>query len=402
MRPRSAFDRRRLLLHGIEPPAGLDPISLHLGESRLAPRGLDLTPLSELSDPDGWTRYPTPGGTSELRAAYTGWLGRRFGVRRAVADGTVEIEPTPGTKQAVAMAIVLAVAERRDGDDPVVVMPNPSYPAYRAAAEAAGARPVFYTPESSGDVGPIKAAVRAARGRICAIVICNPGNPQGEILRRAALAEAAAQAAAVRALLLLDECYIDLASGRTPPGFLSLVEERRIEPAPFAVLHTLSKRSGAPGLRSGFLAGDPATVVSYAAHNRTCGVSTAAPVSAVAAALWADDDHVAEVRAALARNWDLADRFLAGMPCYRRAEGGFFLWLPVDDDEKAAIRLWRDQALSVMPGRYIASEGPDGRNPGAGHLRIALVHEETRMREALARLSRCVDHSGPSGAREKD
>lgn len=382
----SAFDRRRLLLRGIEPPTGLDPIQLHLGESRLSPRGLDLTPLS---DADGWTRYPVPGGTPELRAAYTGWLERSFGVRKSLIDGTLAVEPTPGTKQAVAVTVALAVARRRGEDDPVVIMPNPYYPTYRAATEAAGARPVFYTPDDSGSAAPIAAAVAEAQDRACAVIVCNPGNPRGEVLPRATLKRVAAHASAAGALLVIDECYTDLvADGRTPPGFLSLVEERQAVPVPFAVLHTLSKRSGTPGLRSGFLAGDPMTVAGYAAHNRSCGVSTPGPVSTVAAALWANDEHVAQTRAALARNWRLADRLLGDLPRYRRAQAGFFLWLPVDDDEETTVGLWRDQALSVMPGRYIAAEGSDGRNPGTGHLRIALVHEEALMRDALTRLSR--------------
>jgi N-succinyldiaminopimelate aminotransferase len=382
--PRSAFDRMRRLLHGVSPPVELDPIQLHLGESRLAPRDLDLTPLADL---DGWTRYPPLGGTPELRAAYIGWLERRFGVRQGLADGRIAVEPTPGTKQAVATAIALAVARARGDGDPVVIMPNPCYPTYGAATEAAGARPVFYTIGDARDAAPVAAAVETAGGRAAAIIVCNPGNPQGEILSAGTLVDVAKQTAAAQALLIVDECYTDLSFGRTPPGHLSLVAEHLVDPGSFLVLHTLSKRSGTPGLRSGFAAGDPGTVAAYANYNRACGVSTPQPVSAVAAALWADDGHVAEVQAALARNWRLADTLLAGMPHYRRADAGFFLWLPVADDEETAVRLWRDHALSVMPGRYVASDGPDGLNPGAGHVRIALVHEEPRMRAALTRLS---------------
>jgi aspartate/methionine/tyrosine aminotransferase len=197
------------------------------------------------------------------------------------------------------------------------------------------------------------------------------------------VAKAAADA---DALLLVDECYTDLWAGRPPTGYLSLVERNAVEPGRFLVLHSLSKRSAAPGLRSGFTAGDPETVADYAYHNRVCGVSSPLPVCAAAARLWQDDSHVLRAREALARNWELADGILGTVPRYRRADAGFFLWLPVDDDEATARRLWRDHALSVMPGRYLGAVGHDGVNPGAGHLRIALVHEEPLMLEALVRL----------------
>jgi N-succinyldiaminopimelate aminotransferase len=380
---RSAFARLRELLHGISTPPGLDSIQLHLGESRLEIPAIDFTPLANI---DEWTRYPQLGGTAELRAAYSRWLERRFGVRQSLLDQRIMVEPTPGTKQAVAVAIALAVARVRGSGDPAVILPNPFYPTYYAGAEAAGAKPVFYTLDDVNDASPIATAVQAAGSPAAAIIVCNPGNPRGEILSVDTLREVAKIAAAAQALLIIDECYTDLSFGQMPPGYLSLVEGETVEPGCFLVLHSLSKRSGAPGLRSGFAAGDLSTVAAYSSYNRVCGVSTPLPICAVAAALWSDDAHVSRAQSSLARNWELADATLGDVPQYRRAEVGFFLWLPVADDEATARQLWRDYALSVMPGRYLAAEGANGVNPGIGHVRIALVHDETLMREALTRL----------------
>ncbi|UQA95666.1 aminotransferase class I/II-fold pyridoxal phosphate-dependent enzyme [Streptomyces halobius] len=398
---RSAFARLRELLDGVSPPDGLDSVLLHLGESRLAAPAIEPALLAE---PAGWTRYPQLGGSAELRAAYTGWLQRRFGVRESLGDGRTAVEPTPGTKQAVAVAIALAAARHWGAGVPSVVMPNPYYPTYPAASEAVGARPVFYTLDRPGDISPVEASVRAAGGRATAIVVCNPGNPRGEILPPDALRALAKTAAMAGAWLIVDECYTDVSYGRLPPGYLSLVADDSVEPVPHLVLHSLSKRSGAPGLRSGFAAGDPASVAAYAAYNRACGVSTPAPVNAVAAALWTDDGHVSAARSGLAANWALADELLRDVSGYRRADAGFFLWLPVADDEETARRLWREQALTVMPGRYLADEGADGTNPGAGHVRIALVHREPLMREALTRLQDAqasAATAGPAPAKEQ-
>ncbi len=237
------------------------------------------------------------------------------------------------------------------------------------------------------DAPAVMAAVDAAGGRAAAIIVCNPGNPQGEILSAHVLRDLAKIAVASGAVLIVDECYTDLTFGLPAPGYLAVAEEAG-GAGPYVVLHSLSKRSGAPGLRSGFMAGDPDTVAAYAQYNRNCGVSTALPVNAAAAALWADDAHVARGRALLAGNWDLADCILGDVPQYRLA--GFFLWLPVAADEAAARVLWQQHGLRVMPGRYLGTETEDSPNPGAGYLRIALVHEESLMREALTRLRDAV------------
>lgn len=384
----SAFARLRALLADLPAPPGREPVPLHLGESRLVdpPLGPALA-----ADRDGWTRYPPLGGTDELRDAYTAWLERRFGLRTAFADRRVAVEPTPGSKQAVAATITLAAAAaRQDGIDPVVVLPDPGYPTYRAATATAGARPLAYHLDDPGDPTPVATAVRAAGGRVAAIVACTPGNPRGDVLPPRTLRQLGRIAADAGAVLIVDECYVDLAVSREPTGYLSLVERGIAGPGAFAVLHTLSKRSAAPGLRSGFVAGDPATVGTYAAHNRSCGVSTPVPVCTAAAALWGDDAHVAEHRAALARNWDVADAVLGDLPAYRRADAGFFLWLPVAGDTDTARILWRDHGLSVMPGRFLSTPDAIGVIPGRDHLRIALVHDPATLAEALSRLRSVV------------
>lgn len=367
------FARLRRLLDGVSPPAGVDPLALDLGEVQLGSPPLDPAPFADVRS---WSRYPTPGGTPALRAAYEQWLDRRFGVRVALRAGRIATEPTPGTKQAVATAIALAV-RRAEAATPIVALPNPFYHAYLAAVQAAGARPVWYDHDLAG-------ALKSAGGRAAAIVVCHPGL-RGDVLSVGELAGVSAVARTSGALLVVDECYIDLWQDRAPTGFLSLAENGT-GTGRFLVLHSLSKRSAAPGLRSGCLAGDRETVAAYAHANRSFGVSTPNPICAVAAALWSDDAHVAELRSRIAANWALADEFLRDLPGYRRAQAGFFLWLPVRDDEQAALALWRCHGLRVMPGRYLAVCDGAGVNPGAGFVRIALVAGEVAMREAFSRL----------------
>jgi N-succinyldiaminopimelate aminotransferase len=388
-----AFGRLRRLIGDSQPAAGLVPTHLHLGEQRLfVPTEL----LRTLETGDAWSHYPPLGGTAELRAAYEDWLERRFEVASLVRDERIAFEPIPGSKQGVATAIQIAVARKRreHGGTPVVVIPDLCYPTYRAAADAAAVQVVTYDPEGEGFWEAIAGALARSSAQAAAIVVCNPGNPTGSVIDSAGLHALADLACDHGSTLIVDECYVDLWLTRPVGSALQLAAERSL-PCPLIVLHTLSKRSGAPGLRSGFIAGDPESVGAYAWFNRTCGVSLARPVCAVSAALWRDDGHVHRLRAALHETWRITDAVLGDLPGYRRAEAGFFLWLPVDDGEAAARVLWQEGAVLAMPGIYLADNGEhlhddEGRRTALRRLRLALVHPPSILAPALARLRAIV------------
>jgi N-succinyldiaminopimelate aminotransferase len=386
----SAFDRLRRLLRDRQPPHGVEPALLHLGEMALAP-----PPhlLGALARAEHWSKYPPLGGTAALRDAYRTWLGRRFGAARILQDPALGCEPTPGSKQALAALIALAVqqARARGVQHPAVVLPNPFYPTYLAATRDAGATPLFYRTEAGPAGRAACQALARSAGRAAALVVCSPGSPQGDPVDAASHVAIAGAAREAGAMAIVDECYVDSFAAQPPDGMVSLWERRLVDPHGMVALHTLSKRSCAPGLRSGFLVGGSELVARYASHNRTCGVPLPLPVCEAAAALWDDEQHVEGMREAIARNWDLADAHLGGLPGYRRAASGFFMWLPVRDDEAATARLWSRDGVMVMPGRYLAAEDQSGVNPGVGRLRIALVHDARRMTEALQRLRETLE-----------
>lgn len=388
-----AFARLRALVADLEPPAGLAPIRLDLGEQRL---GLPPAALRAMEAGAAWARYPVLGGEPGLRAAYEGWLARRFGIADAIAAGRIASEPAPGAKQALAVALLLAVGRRRAGGGaprPAVVLPNPYYPTYMAATELADGAPAAYDSGATDLPRAVALAAERARAPTAAIVLCNPASPSGALVAPETLRAVAREADRRDALLLVDECYVDFGLDRAVDGAAPLLAEgaaRRM-----LVVHSLSKRSGAPGLRSAFVAGDPESVAAYAAANRNCGVSLAAPVAQVSAALWSDDAHVESFRTAAREAWAVADATLASVPGYARPPSGFFLWLPVDDDVAAARVLWREAALSVLPGRFLSTTDQEGHDPGLGRLRIALVHEPNLLREALERLAGVVGRAPP-------
>lgn len=385
-----AFGRLRNLIGGVQPPAGVDPIALHLGEQRLA---VPVEVLSEMEAGTGWSRYPPLGGSKDLRQAYVNWLQKRFDIGSAVADGRAACEPTPGSKQSSAVAIMLAVARarRRGHENPVVVLPDLCYPTYRAAAATAGARVLVFDPEASDPVDGVALPIAGLRSPLAAIVVCNPGNPTGRTLTQKQIEAWAHLAGAHGATLIVDECYVDLWLDDPVAGALQLLAQGAV-PCPVLVLHTLSKRSGAPGLRSGFVAGDPTCVAEYAGYNRACGVSLPVPICTVSAALWRDGIHVERLRKALRETWRLTDSIMSELPGYRRPEAGFFLWLPVDDGEAVVKKLWREVAVLAMPGAYLAAtDKMTGAAAAArNRLRIALIHPPATLAPALTRLKGIV------------
>jgi N-succinyldiaminopimelate aminotransferase len=183
-----------------------------------------------------------------------------------------------------------------------------------------------------------------------------------------------------------DECYSEIYTERAPAGVL---EAGAPDFANVVEFQSLSKRSNLPGLRIGFAAGDRKFLARYLELRNVAAPQVPMPAQRVAIAAYADEDHVAENRRLYAQKFDLADQIIANRYGYRRPGGGFFLWLDVAEcggDEAVTLRLWREAGLRVVPGRYLARDQPDGTNPGAGYIRVAMVQDRDTTAEALHRL----------------
>jgi aspartate/methionine/tyrosine aminotransferase len=152
---------------------------------------------------------------------------------------------------------------------------------------------------------------------------------------------------------------------------------------------SLSKRSGLPGLRSGFVAGDPDFIAAFSRFRNVACPQVPLPVQHVSVAAWGDEDHVESGRALYRENFDQADAILNRRYGYRRPQGAFFLWLNMADfggGEAVATTLWKGCGVRVLPGAYLAQAGPDGANPGRDYIRVALVHNRDTTRAALTRI----------------
>ena len=184
----------------------------------------------------------------------------------------------------------------------------------------------------------------------------------------------------------MDECYSEVYGDIPPVGGLEAAAVLGGGLDHLVICNSLSKRSNAAGLRSGFMAGDETFLKAFSRLRSYGAAVQPLPVLAAAAALWRDEDHVRESRALYQQKFDLADRYLSGRFGYHRPDGGFFLWLKVGDSEAITKTLWSKAALKVVPGAYIGQPEPDGRIPGADAIRVALVHDATKTEQALQRL----------------
>jgi N-succinyldiaminopimelate aminotransferase len=384
-----SFDRLRALLGGIEPPDGVTPIALSLGEPQHAPPAFLAETVAR--EAAGWSKYPPIRGTEAARAAIAGWLSRRYGLPDGMIDPETMVIPVSGTREALFMIALAAVPEEKNGQKPVVLIPNPFYQVYLGATVMAGAEPVLVAADrQAGFLPDFSALPEATLARTAMAYYCSPANPQGAVAPMETMARLVELARKYDFLLVSDECYSELYYGAAPTGAAeacaALRESGAVSMRNVAVMNSLSKRSSAPGLRSGFVAGDPELIRRFARLRDYGGAPPPLPMLAAASALWSDEEHVIANRAIYAAKYEAAGQILGGKYGYYTPEGGFYLWLDVGDGEAAARRLWAEAGVRVIPGEYLAREA-NGHHPGAGYIRLALVHDLETTRAALTRIT---------------
>ncbi|MBU6297780.1 MAG: aminotransferase class I/II-fold pyridoxal phosphate-dependent enzyme [Alphaproteobacteria bacterium] len=329
--------------------------------------------------------YPPINGTAEWREAAAGWLTRRFALPGI--DPDKQVLPLNGTREGLFLAPFIVTPESKAGGRPVILLPNPFYQCYAAATLSCGAEPVFVRADmATGFLPDFTALPKTILERTTAAYICSPSNPEGACASEAYWRTLFALADQYDFTVFADECYADIYREKPPLGAL------HARGAPFERLlsfHSLSKRSGLPGLRSGIVAGDTKLMVKFRALRNYAGPQVPAPIIAASAAAWSDETHVAANRARYAERFAAAQRLLGNRAGFRLPEGGFFLWLEVGDGERAALKLWREGGIRVLPGAYMGRESEAGKprtNPGFPYIRVALVNDLSTIMAALERM----------------
>ncbi len=378
--PQSPFARLRGLLDAHQP--GRPAISLAIGEPRHPAPDFVLQALAAESDSYG--RYPPIAGLPAWRDAVAGWLQRRFSIAAESLPEASQILPLNGTREGLFLAAQLAPPK----PDGLMAMPNPFYQVYASAVTAAGATPLYLdATEDTGFLPDLDALDDTTLARLRALYLCSPANPQGTIADLDYLQKAYDLAKRHGFMLLVDECYAEIYDrafeATPPPSILQIMQKHQDVDAPVIAFHSLSKRSNLPGLRSGFCAGGRQAMQQFFDLRMIAAPQSPIAVQNAAALAWADDAHVRENRALYQQKFDVAEKIFANWPGFFRPPGGFFLWLPVENGEAAALQLWQQLGIRVLPGAYLTRPNADGRNIGDGYIRIALVDDLAQTESAL-------------------
>ena len=381
--PEYAFPRLRNHLDAHAP--GGEVVHMTIGEPKHAMPDFVGEVLAESLD--GFGQYPPNEGTQELRTAISGWIARRYGVAVAPDSGIMALN---GTREGLFNAALALCPEEVRGQRPVVLIPNPFYQVYAVAAHALGAEPVFVpATEETGFLPDYTALPKDILNRTAITYLCSPSNPQGAVASREDWATLIALAEKHDFQIFADECYSEIYRDTPPPGALEVATEGGADPERVVIFHSLSKRSNLPGLRSGFAAGGPESIARMKQLRAYAGAPLPLPLQRVAERAWAEEAHVEASRALYREKYALADEVFSDVPGYHPPQAGFFLWLPVEDGEAAALKLWSETGVRVLPGAYLARE-VNGRNPGKGYIRVALVAPKDETAQGLERLKRCL------------
>ena len=390
--PDGPFPRLNALIEGVAP--GKAPIVMSLGEPQHPFPDFVMETITAHAKEFG--KYPPISGTPDFRAAVAAWLGRRYGLGADVIgpkkplDPELQILPVNGTREALFNIAFVATPLSKNGQRPAILMPNPFYQCYAAAALAAGAEPVYVAATRENGFMPDFASLpEELLARTAMIYFCSPANPQGAVASLEQLKDLIRLARRYGILLAIDECYAEIYDREKPAGALQAAIELSGTLDNVVVFHSLSKRSSLPGLRSGFISGDRDFLVRFRNFRNIAAPQVPMPIMAASAAAWNDEAHVEENRARYRAKIDAAERILGNRFGFYRPAGGFFLWLDVGDGEAATRELWASGGVKVLPGKYLSREDSidGGGNPGAAYIRVALVESQTATEEALARMA---------------
>jgi len=383
------FEKLARLKQGLQAPSDKPHIALSIGEPQHpTPHFISEALIAHLH---GLTNYPATKGIPKLRQTIAQWLSNRFRLPISTVDPERHILPVAGTREAL-FSFAQCVVDA--GEKPLVLMPNPFYQIYEGAALLAGAEPHFLNAtRETGYLPDFDAVPDSIWARCKLLYICSPGNPSGAVINAATQEKLVRLAERFGFVIASDECYCELYADEAnpPPGLLQTAHA--MGNADFkncVVFHSLSKRSNAPGLRSGFVAGDAEILGKYLLYRTYHGCAMSLPVQHASIAAWRDEAHVKENRAIYRNKFAAVHEILNEVLDVAMPPAGFYLWprTPIAG-ETFARDLFADQNVTVLPGSYLSRES-GGVDPGRDHVRLALVAPLEECVEAALRIKEFV------------
>ena len=365
------FEKLNLLLNDITPSNDYEPLSLTIGEPQFNTPQFILDKLTNSATL--LNKYPKTSGETVLREGMLTYLQNRFDLTLS----NEQVIPTFGTREVLFNFPQFLL---HDIENPVMAFPNPFYQIYEGAAKASRAETIYLNLTQENNFQPTIDEEMLER---CHFMIINtPNNPTSSVMLMDELKKWVELALKYDFVLLNDECYIDLYLDEPLPSLLNAsIEVGNSQFKNILVINSISKRSSAPGLRSGFIAGDAEILKAYMTYRTYVGCASPLPLQHAAAVAWADQSHVDTFRAKYIKNFEIAKEVLGVEPPLAT----FYIWLEVEDEIEFTKNLYRDYNLKVIPGSFLGREGQ-----GKGFVRLALVYEEEKTKEALERIKKAL------------
>ncbi|MEA1954716.1 MAG: succinyldiaminopimelate transaminase [Campylobacterota bacterium] len=366
------FEKLNQLLEDITPNSDYTPISLTIGEPQFSTPQFILDALVE--DAPLLNKYPKTAGEAVLRDGMLTYLEKRFNL---TLDNS-QIIPTFGTREVLFNFPQFLL---HDIENPVMVFPNPFYQIYEGAAKVCRAEVIYLNLNASSNFQPVIDEVALAKADF--VILNSPNNPTSSVMKIEALKTWVNLALKHDFILMNDECYCDLYLNEPLPSLLNAsIEVGNEDFKNVLVINSISKRSSAPGLRSGFIAGDAKILKDYMTYRTYVGCASPLPLQHAAAVAWADQAHVDGFREKYRMNFKVAKEVLG----VETPDATFYIWLKVDDEIEFTTTLYRTYNIKVIPGSFLGREGE-----GRGYVRLALVYEEEKTREALKRIKLALE-----------
>jgi N-succinyldiaminopimelate aminotransferase len=374
------FEKLAELKQGCQPPNDKAHIALSIGEPKHPTPGFITDAVSK--NLQGLSSYPSTLGSLELRQSIATWLDNRFNLAGNI-DPANQVLPVNGTREAL-FSFAQAVINRQQ-KSPLVLMPNPFYQIYEGAAILAGAEPYFLNCDADNSFIPDFDLVTDDIWDRCQLIyLCSPGNPTGAVINQSTLMKLIKLAHQHDFIIAADECYSEIYFNDeyAPIGLLqAAIEAGYTDLSRCVVFHSLSKRSNAPGLRSGFVAGDAAILKDFLRYRTYHGCAMPPATQIASTIAWQDEMHVELNRHLYYDKFVAVLDILSPVMNVKWPHAGFYLWAetPISDTEFAQ-KLFAEQNVTVLPGSYLARDTEQG-NPGKNRIRMALV----------ASLEECID-----------
>ncbi len=371
------FEKLNTLLRNIIPNKDYAPSVLTIGEPQFETPDFIQQALKD--NTKLLQKYPKTAGEMHLRDAQRDFFKKRFGVELSDA----QIIPTFGTREVLFNFPQFLLF---DVKEPTIAFTNPFYQIYEGAAIATRSKVIHLNLDETNNFKP---TIDEQQLEKCDLVILNfPNNPTTATLSLSELGEWVYLALKHNFVLLNDECYSEIYTDKPIVSLLeAAVHVGNKNFKNLLVINSISKRSSCPGLRSGFIAGDENILKQYMKYRTYIGCASPLPLQSAAAVAWSDEKHVAASREIYKNNFIIAKEILG----IKIPEATFYIWLKVNNAIEFTKKLYKNYNVKVLPGEYLARKDANGNNPGIGYIRIALVENEEKTRDALMRIKECLD-----------